>query len=71
MTKPISEQLRLAVERSPLSRYELAKRTGVEQASLSRFVHGKCGLSQDAIDALGKLLKLRLVGIKTRARWKR
>ena len=67
----VSEQLRKAMERSGLSRYEIAKRAGIEQSSLSRFFSGERGLSQDAIDALCALLGLRLVGRRPRKRAKR
>lgn len=63
MPKPllISEQLRRAVSESHLSRYRIAKETGLSQSLLSRFVSGDRGLSLDAIDKLGTLLGFRLV----------
>lgn len=67
----VSEQLRKAMERSGMTRYEIAKRAGVEQSSLSRFFSGERGLSQDAIDALCALLRLRLVAREPRKRGKR
>ncbi|MFZ2490739.1 MAG: helix-turn-helix transcriptional regulator [Thermoanaerobaculia bacterium] len=36
----LAEQLRAAIEASELSRYEIAKRTGLSQAALSRFMAG-------------------------------
>ena len=70
MTK-VSEQLRKAMERSGMTRYEIAKQAGIEQSSLSRFFSGDRGLSQDAIDAICKLLGLRLVSGTPRRRAKR
>lgn len=67
----VSDQLRRAMVRSGMSRYEIAKLTGVEQSSLSRFFSGQRGLSQDAIDAICALLGLRLVAGKPRKRGKR
>lgn len=67
----VSEQLRKAMERSGMSRYEIAKRAGVEQSSLSRFFSGERGLSQDAIDALCALLRLNLAASKPQKRGKR
>jgi transcriptional regulator with XRE-family HTH domain len=61
MSETVSEQLRRAIERSGMTRYEIAARTGVDQATLSRFVHRKSGLAQDSIDKLCALLGLRLV----------
>jgi transcriptional regulator with XRE-family HTH domain len=66
--KPLSEQLREAIEKSPMSRYELSKKSGVSQSSLSKFVLGqRPGLSFDAMDRIGKVLELRLVGKQKRS----
>lgn len=67
----VSERLRKAIERSGMSRYEIARRSGVEQSSLSRFVNGERGLSQEAIDAICALFGLRLVSSKPRKRGER
>jgi transcriptional regulator with XRE-family HTH domain len=67
----VSEQLRKAMERSGMTRYEIAKQAGIEQSSLSRFFSGERGLSQDAIDAICELLGLRLVSGTPRKRGKR
>jgi transcriptional regulator with XRE-family HTH domain len=56
---PLSEQLRDAIKRCHYSRYEISRRTGVSQSSLSKFVLGqRPGLSFDAMDKIGKLLRL-------------
>jgi plasmid maintenance system antidote protein VapI len=60
--KPLSEQLREAILRSGISRYRIAKDTGISEAQLSRFINRVCGLGQDASDQIGKYLGLRLVG---------
>lgn len=57
----ISDQLRVAIETCGLSRYAVAKRAGVEQAVLSRFMAGKAGMSLKSIDAVGRVLGLRLI----------
>jgi predicted transcriptional regulator len=56
--KTLSEQLRLAIIKSGVSRYEIAKQTGVSQAALSRFVLGHRGISVKAMDAVGLFLGL-------------
>lgn len=56
----VSDQLRQAVETAPISRYELAKRTGLDEGLLSRFVHGKTGLSMASIDLIAECLGLEL-----------
>ncbi len=62
----IIDQIRQAVLDSELTRYEIGKRTGIHQASLSRFVHGERGLSDEAINSLGELLNLSIVVRKDR-----
>lgn len=57
----ISEQVRQAIEQSGLSRYEISRISGVDQAILSRFMHGTCGLSTTSLDKLGPVLKLRII----------
>ena len=56
--KPLSEQLRIAIKNSGISRYEISKRTGVSQAALSKFMLGHRGMSMKAMDAVGLLLVL-------------
>jgi len=56
----VSEQLRAAVEAGPLTRYEISKRTGLDEGLLSKFVHGHTGLSFRSIDLLCQCLGLEL-----------
>lgn len=64
----ISDQLRRAIEESELSRYRIAQDTGIDESALAKFFNGKRGLSLDAIDRLGELLKLRIVADKPKDR---
>ena len=58
----LSEQLRDAIEKAGVSRYEIAKATGVSQSTLSKFVLGtRPGLSFDAMDRVGAYLGLVIV----------
>jgi len=58
----LSEQLRDAIEKAGVSRYEIAKATGVSQSTLSKFVLGtRPGLSFDAMDRIGEYLGLMIV----------
>jgi hypothetical protein len=50
--QPLSDQLREAVQGSKLSRYQIAKETGIAQSTLCLFCSGKRGLSMKAIDSL-------------------
>ncbi len=59
--KKLIDQLRQAIEESGMTRYVIAQRTGIDNAALSRFVHGERGLSMEAIDALGECLGLTIV----------
>ena len=59
--KTFSDELRRAVEQSGMTRYEIYKRTGIDQAVLSKFVHGERGVSLDTVDTLCECLGLRLV----------
>jgi transcriptional regulator with XRE-family HTH domain len=52
------------IERSNLSRYEIAKRAKVDHTSLSRFMNGKGSLSIQTIDKLCHVLKLVLLPAK-------
>jgi len=55
-----SDQLRQAIEAGPKSRYQIAKETGLDEGLLSRFVHGKSGLSIPSIDKLCECLGLEI-----------
>jgi hypothetical protein len=57
-----SDELRAAIESSEMTRYAMAKLTGIPQSQLSRFVHRQSGLAIENIDKLCDLLDLRLVG---------
>ena len=57
----LSEQLRRAVDASGLSRYEICKRCGLPQSTLSRFMHGR-PITMATADTLAAVLGLRLTG---------
>ncbi len=59
--KTISEQLRKSILEAPITRYELSKRSGVGESSLSRFIHGRQSLTLASIDAIGDVLGLQIV----------
>lgn len=65
--KPLSEQLRDAIEKAGITRYELSKISGVSQPTLSKFIlRQRPGLSFDAMDRVG--LALGLVIVKKHAK---
>jgi transcriptional regulator with XRE-family HTH domain len=57
----LSDQLRKIIEDSELSRYEIAKRSGVDASQLHRFVYGTGRLTTDSLDKIGTVLKLRII----------
>jgi transcriptional regulator with XRE-family HTH domain len=58
--KPLSEELREAVERAGLSRYSIWQQTGIDQGTLCKFMAGDRGLSIESIDKLAELLGLHI-----------
>jgi transcriptional regulator with XRE-family HTH domain len=56
----VTDQLRRAIETADKSRYALAQETGIDQATLSRFMHGKGGLSIEGLDLLADAIGLEL-----------
>ncbi len=56
----LSDQIRAAVENCGQTRYAIWKATGIDQATLSRFIAGKLFISCDAMDKLADHLKLNI-----------
>ena len=57
----LSEQIRKAIASADVTRYRIAKETGIEESTLSRFMSGERGLSMEALDALFKYFDLDIV----------
>ena len=55
------DQIRQAVVDADLTRYRISQLTGIDNASLSRFVRKERGLSEKSLNSLGELLKLEVV----------
>jgi transcriptional regulator with XRE-family HTH domain len=51
------DHIREVVKSSGMSRYYLSQQSGVDEAALSRFVHG-AGLSMESLDAVAEVLGL-------------
>jgi transcriptional regulator with XRE-family HTH domain len=60
-TTLLTDQLRQAIEDSGLTRYQIAKATGLDESALAKFYNGRRGLSMDALNALGQYLQLTIV----------
>ena len=57
--KSLSEQLRAIIEKGSMSRYRIARESGVDASQLHRFVNETGRLTTDALDAIGSVLGLR------------
>jgi transcriptional regulator with XRE-family HTH domain len=70
-TQLLTDQLRQAIDDSGLTRYQIAKETGIDESALAKFYNGQRGLSMEALNALGELLQLRItLGRKPRKKGK-
>jgi transcriptional regulator with XRE-family HTH domain len=61
----VSDQLRAAIAAAPVSRYRIARDTGVHESALSRFVRGERLLDLSSVDKLAAYLGLGLVPLAT------
>jgi hypothetical protein len=64
----LTEQVRQAIETCGKTRYQISQDTGVDAATLCRFMGGKGGLSNPILDTLGEYLGLRIVTDKTQTK---
>jgi hypothetical protein len=56
----LTDVLRAAIERSCLTRYRIAKETGIPEGNLGRFLRGEMSIRLDKADRLAAYLGLRL-----------
>jgi hypothetical protein len=66
--KPIklTEQIRQAIDTCGKTRYQISQDTGIDQATLCRFMGHKGGLSNPILDTLGEYLDLEIRQRKAR-----
>ena len=57
-SKLLTDQLRQAIDDSGLTRYRIAKETGISESALAQFYNGHRGLSMETLNALGEFLQL-------------
>ena len=57
----MTDQIRRAIDDSGLTRYRIAKETGIDESTLAKFYNGHRGLSLDNMDQLCEYLGLRIV----------
>jgi len=60
-TKKLTDQLRQLIDDSGLTRYQIAKKTGIDESALAKFYNGHRGLSMEGLNALGEYLELTIV----------
>lgn len=61
----LSDQLRRAIENCGMTRYAIAKATGISEPTLSRFMSGERGLPMKTLDKLADYLDLNITKGKT------
>ena len=67
----LSEQVRQAIDTCGKTRYQISQDTGIDQATLCRFMGGNGPLSIPVLDTLGEYLKLRIVADKPKGKAKK
>ena len=60
----LTDQIRQAIDESGLTRYRIAKETGISESALSQYYNGHRGLSMTALNALGEFLQLKIVMVR-------
>lgn len=60
----LAETIRKKIQVSELSQYKIAKESGVDSGTLSRFVSGERSISIETADKLCRVLGLKLVDIE-------
>jgi ribosome-binding protein aMBF1 (putative translation factor) len=60
----VSETIRQAIRKSPMSCYQIAKQAKMSESQLSRFLSGQSGLTIATLDRLAPVLGLKLTKVK-------
>ena len=66
--KVFSENLKDLILTCGLSRWEIARRSGVSEAALSRFVNNLRGLTTDTVDRIVPVIGLKFTSVKLSAK---
>jgi hypothetical protein len=67
----LSEQVRQSIDTCGKTRYQISQETGIDQATLCRFMGGNGGLSIPVLDILGEYLGLRIVADRPKSKAKK
>ena len=63
---PLSDQIRELIDSADESRYRIAINTGIDHATISRFMSGERGLTLECLDTLADYLGWRIIADKKR-----
>ncbi|MCX7420598.1 MAG: helix-turn-helix transcriptional regulator [Planctomycetia bacterium] len=66
----LTEQVRQAIDDCGESRYRICKETGIDAATISRFMSGERGMSLTALDTVAEYLGLSIVSSRKPAQRK-
>ena len=66
----LTEQVRQAIDVCGETRYRICKNTGLDNATLCRFMSGERGLSMEALDTVAEYLELSIVSDRKSAQRK-
>lgn len=66
----LTDQVRQAIEECGETRYAICKATGLDNATLCRFISGERGLSMNALDTVAEYLDLHIVSKRPKAKRK-
>ena len=61
----LTDQLRAAIATSDKTMGQIARESGIDIATISRFLHGKGGLSMDGLDRIAECLGLSSTAART------
>ena len=68
---PIYDDIRNAIEAGDMTRYRIAKETGISESQLSLFMAGNKGLSVEALETLADCLGLEITTRRKRKKTNR
>lgn len=53
-----TDQIRKCIDGCGMTRYEIGVATGIDHATISRFMNGKGGLSMEGLDAIARCIDM-------------
>ena len=62
----LSDQIRQLIDNADETRYRIAINTGIDHATISRFMNGERGLSMECLDTLAEYFGWKIIADKKR-----